>query len=231
MIPTKDGLPSPDLGSWSKHLEPAILSPKMCDLMMFLAHQSQAGATIYPEPQHIFRALQSVAPENVKAVIIGQDPYHGPNQAHGLAFSVSHGVKIPPSLQNIYQELQSDIGVQKPDHGDLSSWAEQGVIMLNTLLTVEQGKPLAHKNKGWEQFTDSAIQAISEYGQPSVFILWGSHAQGKEKLINKTKHFIIKEVHPSPLSAYRGFLGSKPFSKTNDWLISQGRSPIDWNLP
>jgi len=203
----------------------------MCDLMMYLAHQSQSGAVIYPKSKDIFRALQSVDPENVKAVIIGQDPYHGPNQAHGLAFSVSRGVKIPPSLQNIYQEMESDIGIQKPTHGDLSAWAEQGVIMLNTLLTVEQGNPLAHKNKGWEQFTDAAIHAISRYSSPSVFLLWGSHAQSKQKLIDQEKHHIIKEVHPSPLSAYRGFLGSKPFSKTNDWLISQGRDPIDWRIP
>lgn len=228
IIPTKQGLPAPDLGGWENYLKNAIQAPKMCDLATHLAWKAEGGTTIYPPASDVFAALQLTDIDAVKVVILGQDPYHGPGQAHGLAFSVQKGQAIPPSLRNIYQEMRTDLRIETPDHGNLKKWAEQGVLLLNTLLTVEESKPLAHKGKGWEDFTDAVISAVSEHSPPSVFILWGNPARKKAALIDNERHHIIESVHPSPLSANRGFLGSKPFSQANAWLESQGRQPVDW---
>ena len=228
IIPTKQGLPAPDLGSWEKHLTEAIQAPKMCDLATHLSWKAEGGTTIYPPADDIFAALQLTDIDAVKVVILGQDPYHGPGQAHGLAFSVQKGQDIPPSLRNIYQELLSDLGIETPEHGNLKKWANQGVLLLNTLLTVEESKPLAHKGKGWEDFTDAVISAVSKHSPPTVFILWGNPARKKAALIDSSRHHIIESVHPSPLSASRGFFGSRPFSRTNAWLKNQDRDPVDW---
>lgn len=224
------GIPNPDLGQWNDHLDNIITSPKSCDLANFLLWRQESGARIYPQGKDVFNALNLTSPEDVKVVILGQDPYHGPGQAHGLAFSVQDGCPIPPSLRNMYQELSSDLGVEAPKSGNLTGWAKQGVLLLNAILTVEESEPLSHKNKGWEEITDKVIKTVSDSEQPCVFILWGSHAQKKEALIDQTKNLIIKNVHPSPLSAHRGFFGSKPFSAANTWLKSKGRSEIDWKL-
>lgn len=186
--------------------------------------------TIYPDMYDIFNALNYTAYKDVKAVILGQDPYHGPGQAHGLSFSVKPGVPAPPSLVNIYKELHNDLGCYIPNNGYLKKWADQGILLLNTVLTVRGGMANSHKNKGWEQFTDAIIELLNKREDPIVFILWGNNAQSKIKLITNPKHFIIKSVHPSPLSASRGFFGSKPFSKTNDFLVSIGKTPIDWQI-
>ena len=186
--------------------------------------------TIFPEKENIYAALHATPYDKVKVVIIGQDPYHGPGQAHGLSFSVQHSTPIPPSLKNIYKELQADIGVQAPSHGNLMKWATQGVLLLNTVLTVRQGKANSHKNKGWEQFTDKIIQALNKREKPVVFWLWGNNAIAKEKLITNGQHHIIKSVHPSPLSARKGFFGSKPFSTTNNYLRKTSQKQIDWSL-
>lgn len=179
----------------------------------------------------MFEALQITPYEKVKIVILGQDPYHGPNQAHGLSFSVQPGVKVPPSLQNIYKELQNDLGISPVNHGYLVPWAEQGVLLLNTVLTVRQGQAYSHQGKGWEQLTDKVIEKLNERQDPVVFILWGKPAQKKISMIDTSKHVIIKSVHPSPLSAHRGFFGSKPFSQANNALVALGKTPIDWQLP
>ncbi len=190
-----------------------------------------ANKTIYPTPENIFSAFNLTSFENVKVVIIGQDPYHGPNQAHGLCFSVQPGVKIPPSLANIYKEIESDLGIKMPSHGYLKSWAEQGVLMLNALLTVEDGKPMSHKNYGWEKFTDHVIDLINKEKENVVFMLWGSPAHAKAKNVDPNKHHILKSVHPSPLSSYRGYFGCKHFSKCNEFLASKGITPINWSIP
>lgn len=186
---------------------------------------------IHPDMYHIYEALELTPYEKVKVVILGQDPYHGVNQAHGLSFSVQPGVKIPPSLNNIYKELQSDLGISPVKHGNLVSWAKQGVLLLNTVLTVREGQAYSHRGKGWEILTDKIIEKLNEREKPIVFILWGKPAQEKMKMIDKSRHIILKSAHPSPLSAHRGFLGSKPFSKTNDALMALGETPIDWQLP
>ena len=186
--------------------------------------------TIYPPKDYIFNALKLTSYENTKVVIVGQDPYHGENQAHGLSFSVQHGVKLPPSLQNIYRELKSDLGISERCDGDLSNWARQGVLLLNAVLTVEKDKAASHRNLGWEPLTDYIIKILNKKDKPVVFILWGNFAKEKAKLITNPKHYIIISPHPSPLSAYSGFFGSKPFSKTNNYLISKGLKPIDWSL-
>lgn len=185
---------------------------------------------IYPPRNRIFHCFNFKNYDDIKVVIIGQDPYHEVNQANGLAFSVAKGVRIPPSLVNIYKEAHSDVGIDIPSHGDLSDWAHQGVLLLNTVLTVEDGKANSHKGKGWEVFTDHIIEKMNEREKPLVFILWGRQAIDKEKMIDTSKHYVIKSVHPSPLSAHRGFFGSKPFSKTNSFLISKGIEPIDWRI-
>jgi uracil-DNA glycosylase len=185
---------------------------------------------IYPEFQNIFSALKYTSYKDVKVVILGQDPYHGPNQSHGLSFSVKAGVRIPPSLLNIYKELHNDLGCYIPNNGYLKKWADQGVLLLNALLTVGAGEPNSHKNIGWEQFTNKVISLLNEKTEPIVFILWGNNAHAKQSLITNPNHYIIKSVHPSPLSAHRGFFNSKPFSRTNNFLISQGKEPIDWQI-
>ena len=186
---------------------------------------------IHPDMYHIYEALELTPYEKVKVVILGQDPYHGVNQAHGLSFSVQPGVKIPPSLNNIYKELQSDLGISPVKHGNLVSWAKQGVLLLNTVLTVREGQAYSHRGKGWEILTDKIIEKLNDREKPIVFILWGKPAQEKMKMIDKSRHIILTSAHPSPLSAHRGFLGSKPFSKTNDALMALGETPIDWQLP
>ena len=186
---------------------------------------------IHPDMYHIYEALELTPYEKVKVVILGQDPYHGVNQAHGLSFSVQPGVKIPPSLNNIYKELQSDLGISPVKHGNLVSWAKQGVLLLNTVLTVREGQAYSHRGKGWEILTDKIIEKLNEREKPIVFILWGKPAQEKMKMIDKSRHIILTSAHPSPLSAHRGFLGSKPFSKTNDALTALGETPIHWQLP
>lgn len=183
----------------------------------------------YPPTADRYRALELVSPEDVEVVILGQDPYHGPGEAHGLAFSVPDGVKMPPSLRNIFRELADDMGVQMPIHTDLTRWVKQGVLLLNTSLTVAPGNPGSHANIGWKRVTDAIISALANSGKPRVFVLWGKHAQGKIALIPRDKsHLIITSAHPSPLSVYQGFIGSKPFSQINSWLRQQGRAEIDW---
>ena len=216
--------------SWLRHLEAEFGKQYMQSLKAFLKEEKQAGKVIFPPGPLIFNALNSTPLNAVKVVIIGQDPYHGPGQAHGLSFSVPRGVRPPPSLQNIFKELADDCGVRVPPHGELTRWAEQGVLLLNASLTVEQAKANSHQKKGWEQFTDRVIALVSEQAEPSAFILWGSFAQKKSALIDRLKHCVIKSVHPSPLSAHRGFFGSKPFSQANRFLKEKGRGEIDWAI-
>lgn len=186
--------------------------------------------TIYPDKHDIFNAFRLTPFSEIKVVLIGQDPYHGPGQAHGLSFSVKPGIPAPPSLINIFKEMHDDLGIAIPNHGFLESWARQGVLLLNTVLTVRAGEAHSHRQKGWETFTDEVIRAINLKNEPVVFWLWGKPAQEKEKLITNPRHLILKAPHPSPLSVYRGFYGSKPFSKTNEFLIKIGKAPIDWTL-
>lgn len=199
------------------------------DLREFLLEEYQTR-TVYPEKEDIFNALRFTDYDDVKVVILGQDPYHGQGQAHGLSFSVKPGVKIPPSLRNIFKELNADLGCEIPDHGYLKKWAEQGVLLLNTVLTVREGEAHSHRGKGWECFTDKVITLLNEREKPVIFILWGKPAQTKLKWIDEEKHNIIMSVHPSPLSARRGFFGSKPFSKVNELLKEQGEQEIDWQI-
>ncbi|MFA6188026.1 MAG: uracil-DNA glycosylase [Sulfuricurvum sp.] len=213
--------------SWKKRLEKEFNHPYMSELKAFLIEEKKHYA-IFPSGSHIFNAFNTTAFDSVKVVILGQDPYHGAGQAHGLSFSVQHGVKLPPSLQNIFKELVDDIGCPFPKSGDLSHWAHEGVLLLNTLLTVRANEPFSHKDRGWERFTDQVIRTLSREREHIVFILWGLPAQKKAVLIDETKHLILKAPHPSPLSSYRGFFGSKPFSKTNTYLAEQGIAPIDW---
>jgi len=215
--------------SWKIALADEFEKPYMIELKKFLIEEKKYY-TIYPAGKNIFNAYNTTSFDDVKVVIIGQDPYHGPNQAHGLCFSVLNGVPFPPSLQNIFKELVDDIGCEYPKTSELTSWAKQGVFLINAVLSVRAGQANSHRDKGWEKFTDATIKAISEKKENVVFILWGRPAQQKEKLIDSSKHFIIKAPHPSPLSAYRGFFGSKPFSKTNAYLLSHGLDPIQWCL-
>lgn len=217
--------------SWKKVLGDEFKKPYMADLKDFLVSELSAGQTIYPKGAEYFAALNQTPFEKVKVVVIGQDPYHGPDQAHGLCFSVKPGIPVPPSLVNIYKELYGDLGIEPRKHGFLSYWAEQGVLMLNSVLTVRHGAAGSHQNKGWETFTDAIIQEINEKQEDIVFVLWGAYAQKKGKLIDRNKHFVIESVHPSPLSAHRGFFGTKPFSKINQFLLEKSKIPIDWELP
>lgn len=217
--------------SWLDVLQDEFDKPYMVNLKQFLAAQKAEGKTIYPAGSNWFAAFNHTPFDQVKVVILGQDPYHGPNQAHGLCFSVLPGIAIPPSLRNMYQELQADLGVTAPDHGCLTHWAEQGVLLLNATLTVEQGNAGAHQGQGWEQFTDRAVQALNEQREGLIFLLWGSYAQKKGAFIDTSKHRVLKAPHPSPLSSYRGFFGSKHFSLANQYLDEQGAKPIDWQLP
>lgn len=224
----QDNLPP----SWAPALGPVLATPEARQLGGWLRSEEGAGKLVYPPRGQRLAALALTPLDEVKVVILGQDPYHGPGQAHGLSFSVPPGVRQPPSLVNIYKELRSDLGVSPPDHGDLSHWARQGVLLLNNALTVEAGQAGSHQNRGWEAITDAAVAAVAARPLPSVFILWGSHAQGKAaripELTDSERHLVIRSPHPSPLSAYRGFLGSKPFSRANAFLESHGRGAIDW---
>lgn len=215
--------------SWKEALRGEFTQPYMSELKEFLVEEKK-HYTLFPRGNDIFNAFNLCPFDTVKVVILGQDPYHGEGQAHGLSFSVQQGVPLPPSLQNIFKELVDDIGCSFPRSGDLSGWATQGVLLLNTLLTVRKGEPFSHKEHGWEKFTDQVIKTLSTRREHIVFILWGAHAGKKNMLIDETKHCILKAPHPSPLSSYRGFFGSKPFSKTNEYLSRYGILPIDWSL-
>ncbi|OLO42218.1 uracil-DNA glycosylase [Alkalihalophilus pseudofirmus] len=214
---------------WSAVLKSEFTKEYFVSLQQFLKEEYMKE-TIFPNQPDIFNAFEYTPYSEVKVVILGQDPYHGPNQAHGLSFSVQSGKKLPPSLKNIYKELHTDIGCDIGKNGCLVKWAEQGVLLLNTVLTVKQGEPNSHKGIGWETFTDRVIEKLNERKKPIAFILWGRHAQTKEALIHAPHHYIIKSPHPSPLSASRGFFGSKPFSKINRWLMEKGEEPIDWQI-
>lgn len=215
--------------SWKNVLHNEFSKEYFVNLKQFLLDE-KSKYMIYPKNRDIFHAYNSMDFHDVKVVILGQDPYHGVGQAHGLSFSVQHGISVPPSLKNIFKELVDDIGCTYPKSGDLSSWAKQGVLLLNAVLTVRAGEANSHREKGWEEFTDATIKAISEHLENVVFILWGRPAQLKERFIDSSKHLILKALHPSPLSSYRGFFGSKPFSKTNAYLLAHGKTPIEWCL-
>ncbi len=217
--------------SWQPKLASEFELPYLQNLKAFLRAEKDQKKVIYPHSSNWFHALETTPLDKVKVVILGQDPYHRPNQAHGLCFSVQPGVKIPPSLVNIYKELETDLGITPPKHGCLESWAKQGVLLLNAVLTVEDSKANAHQGMGWEQFTDKIIDIVNTECQSVVFMLWGSYAQKKAAMINDEKHLILKAPHPSPLSAYRGFFGCQHFSKANAYLIEHGRTAIDWQLP
>jgi uracil-DNA glycosylase len=217
--------------SWLKILAEEFEKPYMKSLKAYLLEEKERGATIYPKGADIFNALNHTPFDKVKVVILGQDPYHGTGQAHGLSFSVQKGMVVPPSLKNIYKELTTDIpGFTAPPHGDLTQWADEGVLLLNATLTVRAHEAGSHQGKGWETFTDKIISELSEKRKGIVFLLWGRYAQNKSVLIDESKHTIIKAAHPSPFSAYNGFLGTGPFSKTNARLIAQGQSPVNWQL-
>jgi uracil-DNA glycosylase len=217
--------------SWKAALNEEFEQPYMKELSAFLRREKAAGKVIYPPGPLIFNALNSTPLDQVRVVILGQDPYHGPGQAHGLCFSVQPGVASPPSLQNIFKELKRDLNLDIPRHGYLQHWADQGVLMLNTSLTVEQGIAGSHAKMGWQRLTDRIIEVVSEQRPNVVFMLWGAHAQSKTKLIDPTKHLLLKSVHPSPLSAHRGFIGNGHFGRANQFLKQQGLAPIDWELP
>jgi uracil-DNA glycosylase len=215
--------------TWKELLNDEFQKEYFLKLKSFLADEYKTRR-IYPDMNDIFNALRYTAYEDVKVVILGQDPYHGYGQAHGLCFSVKKGVTPPPSLKNIFKELQSDVGCTIPNHGELTSWANQGVLLLNTVLTVREGQPNSHKNKGWEIFTDEIIKLLNEREKPMVFLLWGANARSKKKLITNPNHLILETVHPSPLSAYNGFFGCKHFSTANKFLSEHGETPINWQL-
>ena len=217
--------------AWQEVLGPAKRADFFQQLMARIDAEREAGKAIYPPASEVFNALTLTPLDNVKVVILGQDPYHGPGQAHGLCFSVQPGVKTPPSLVNIYKELAQDIeGFHVPEHGNLTAWAEQGVLLLNTVLTVEQGKAHSHAKWGWETFTDAVIKSVNDTQQGVVFLLWGSHAQKKGQNIDTQKHYVLNAPHPSPLSAHRGFLGCRHFSQTNTLLSQQGKTPVNWQV-
>ncbi|SFV64345.1 Uracil-DNA glycosylase, family 1 [hydrothermal vent metagenome] len=216
--------------SWKNVLRNEFTKEYFVNLKQFLLDE-KSKYTIYPKNRDIFHAYNSMDFHDVKVVILGQDPYHGAGQAHGLSFSVQDGILFPPSLKNIFTELVNDVGCSYPSSGNLSSWAKQGVLLLNAVLTVRANEANSHRGMGWENFTDATIKAISDQLEHVVFILWGRPAQLKERLIDSSKHLILKAPHPSPLSSYRGFFGSKPFSKTNEYLIEHGKTPIEWCLP
>ncbi|MDQ0566385.1 uracil-DNA glycosylase [Erythrobacter citreus] len=219
--------------SWRPVLEPALAAPEVRRLGGFLVAEEATGKPVYPPQGCRLKALELTPLDSVKVVILGQDPYHGPGQAMGLSFAVPEGVKVPPSLANIYKELEADLGIARPAHGDLSAWARRGVLLLNNTLTVEGGKAASHAGRGWETVTDACVAAVAARAEPSVFILWGSHAQAKAKRIaglRAGQHCVIESPHPSPLSAYRGFFGSRPFSRANAFLTEHGRAPVDWQV-
>jgi uracil-DNA glycosylase len=216
---------------WLDLLEDLFQTPPMNELRSFLRSQYKLGSCIYPPSSEVFKAFHLTSVKKVKVVILGQDPYHGPKQAHGLSFSVPDGVTPPPSLKNIFKELTSDLGCSTPQKGNLSSWAQQGVLLLNSVLTVQAHQPASHQGKGWEFFTDQVIERLNSHHHHLIFVLWGSYAIKKKSLISCEKHLILQSPHPSPLSAHRGFFGSKPFSQINEYLIQHNKTPIQWNLP
>jgi uracil-DNA glycosylase len=215
---------------WKELLRQEFTKPYFLQIVGFLKMEKLAGKTIYPPGPLIFNAFNCTPPSNVKVVILGQDPYHGPGQAHGLSFSVPDGINPPPSLVNIFKELGTDIGLPFPKHGNLTAWADRGVLLLNASLTVRANEPMSHAKIGWAEFTDTVITLISGHKQQLVFLLWGKFAQEKQALIDETKHLVLKAAHPSPFSADRGFLGCRHFSKTNEYLMKKGIDPIDWKL-
>lgn len=218
------------IDAWQQVLAPEFSKPYMKTLQAFLTKQQKSSKRIFPAEADYFSALNLTSLDDVKVVILGQDPYHGEGQAHGLCFSVLKGVSVPPSLRNIYKELKTDIRFEPPSHGYLEEWSRQGVLMLNSVLTVEKGKAGSHQNKGWEDFTDKIISILNDRDQPVAFLLWGAYAQKKGSFIDEKKHFVLRSAHPSPFSAHRGFLGSRPFSKVNQFLESKGQKPIRWQL-
>jgi uracil-DNA glycosylase len=217
--------------SWLEPLRDEFAQDYMAHLKHFLVAEREAGKRIFPAGSNWFRALDLTPLDQVKVVILGQDPYHGPGQAHGLCFSVPNGVRPPPSLVNIYKELESDLGIRPAPHGFLEHWAKQGVLLLNSVLTVEMGLAASHRDRGWERFTDAVIRLVNAKQEPVVFMLWGSYAQKKAAFVDASRHLVLKAPHPSPLSAHSGFLGCRHFSKANAFLESRGLEPIDWALP
>ena len=216
--------------SWKEVLKVEFSKPYFQQAVLHIKTEKSQGKVIYPPGPYIFNAFNTTPVDQVKVVILGQDPYHGPGQAHGLCFSVQNGVPPPPSLINIFKEMHDDIGVELPNHGNLTHWAEQGVFLLNASLTVRAGEPMSHAKIGWAAFTDTVIRRISDLKEHVVFMLWGKFAQEKKVLIDETKHLVLKAAHPSPLSAHAGFMGCRHFSKANEWLISKGIDPVDWKL-
>ena len=216
--------------SWRQLLMPEFDKPYFKQLVQFLRAEKLAGKTIFPPGSEIFSAFNLTPFEQVKVLLLGQDPYHGQGQAHGLCFSVKDGIKPPPSLMNIFKELHQDVGLEVPNHGNLSHWAIQGVLMLNASLTVEESKPMSHSQSGWAHFTDHVIQLVSQYKEHVVFILWGRFAQEKSSLIDESKHLVLRAAHPSPFSAYNGFFGCRHFSQTNAYLVAHNKLPIDWHI-
>jgi len=216
--------------SWKAPLQAEFDAPYMAALKDFLVSERDKGKRIFPKGSEWFHALDATPLEQVRGVILGQDPYHSEGQAHGLCFSVKPGVRPPPSLINIYKEMQSDLGLKPPPHGNLEAWAKQGVLLLNAVLTVEAGLAASHQGKGWERFTDAVIRLVNNQPRPVVFILWGAYAQRKAAFVDRNRHLVLASAHPSPLSAHNGFFGSKPFSKANEFLIANGQDPIDWDL-
>ena len=216
--------------SWQNVLSDELHKEYVSRLDDFIKSEEAQGKIIYPQRSLIFNALNLTPLNSVKVVVLGQDPYHGEGQAHGLSFSVEKGMRIPPSLRNIYKELQTDLGCEMPEHGNLTAWAEQGVLLLNSVLTVEQAQAASHKNKGWEQFTDHLIDVINEHCENVVFLLWGAYAQKKGQQIDQSKHLVLMSAHPSPLSARRGFIGCQHFSKANEYLAQHGAKTIDWQV-
>lgn len=217
--------------SWKTALAGEFSSPYMAGLKTFLKSEIGAGKSVFPRGPEYFAALDLTPLDKVKVVILGQDPYHGDGQAHGLCFSVRPGVRIPPSLKNVYKELETDLGMPQPNHGHLESWARQGVLLLNSVLTVERGLAASHRDRGWEHFTDAVIGHVNALEHPVVFLLWGSHAQKKAGFVDASRHLVLKAPHPSPLSAHTGFFGCRHFSKANAFLEKHGMEPIDWRLP
>lgn len=217
--------------AWLSHLQPEFGQPYMLALRAFLQQRKSQGAVIYPPGSQYFSALNHTPVQDVRVVILGQDPYHGPGQAHGLCFSVPREVPVPPSLVNIFKEIEADTGIAPPGHGCLQAWAKQGVLLLNSVLTVEQGRAGAHQGKGWERFTDRVIHVLNEQREGVVFLLWGAYAQRKGAFIDESRHLVLKAPHPSPLSAHRGFFGCRHFSRANAYLEGRGERAVDWSLP